>query len=961
MRTQLMAAVSVVALVMAGCSGDRRAVTEAVPTEDDGTSRIVVADAPAYAGTPAPTPSDRVLFDTRGSLQQAATLAEALRLFGIEASSRKFWGFTTNMDGAGTNALRVDWKRWDGTNCRNVGATLPRTLPSPYPKTIYVTWKQRLGRTATGGGVGVLNDFQVHNWECGSAGRTVWQLFRANGDSSAIGRVDVTWPGPQPVEPSIKLNNPSVVLRPNLGLTYNPQDRLGEIIEQTVFVRAESSPGARDGEARLWVNGKLLVSRTGLAIGPDGFRRFVFPATYRAPMLDQSEYFWDIVAWQPDAITPPPSRRAASVTVTPGADTIVKGDTARLVAQARDSAGSVIPGVVFSWSTLDNAVASVNASGLVTALNSGTARIVAALDGVSDTSSILVPSTPPPTLVAIELTPSTVTLQAGATQQFTVTGRRSDGSTAPVTVTYAATGGTITTAGLYTAGSTAGSFRVIATQSGGSLADTSAVTITSPPPPPPGGKPNLGALPIANRQLPLFESYSARSLAANASYLDPVTGVRVWKMTSATVPVAQSAAQHDYSGGPVQISREWGTGQHTVLSFQAGSHYLADFRRGSGFSNWRDFPNTSMQLGFTFAQNPATPRIAYYTQGSTLRRYNVATGADEPSGFFPKSFSAQTGTVITWLQSDKNDEWFVMMPADQSKVIAWNSRTNQLLTRSISTLDEPHLEKDGRYVMMINAGSSANMYTWDLVTNTATGNSGRLGVHVDGVRRYFHAQDPDLSSGPQFYMDPATSQTVNTLTAHELSAYLQHRAGQWVQSDTELGGNLLKQWILWSGYEDGPVSTGGWSLHSGSIYSTPVSFIYEQAVSGVQSVRQFVAGDGSRVQRQLSKASSIAAMSDGSFYFDAAADRVYVWAQGGGSPAGRVSLRAPGKAHDAIAFVRLDGSETRLLAHHYSVNPGYDASPKATLSPDGKLVMFTSNMNDSDARNDVFVVEVPLQ
>src|SRR5206468_9364762 len=46
-------------------------------------------------------------------------------------------------------------------------------------------------------------------------------------------------------------------------------------------------------------------------------------------------------------------------------------------------------------------------------------------------------------------------------------------------VTYSVTGGTITSGGLYTAGSTAGTFRVIAAQTGATLADTSVVSITS--------------------------------------------------------------------------------------------------------------------------------------------------------------------------------------------------------------------------------------------------------------------------------------------------------------------------------------------------------------------------------------------------------------------------------------------------------------------------------------------------
>src|SRR5207245_81411 len=49
-------------------------------------------------------------------------------------------------------------------------------------------------------------------------------------------------------------------------------------------------------------------------------------------------------------------------------------------------------------------------------------------------------------------------------------------------VVYAATGGTISAAGLYTAGQTAGPYRVVATVSGGgTLTDTAAVTITTIP------------------------------------------------------------------------------------------------------------------------------------------------------------------------------------------------------------------------------------------------------------------------------------------------------------------------------------------------------------------------------------------------------------------------------------------------------------------------------------------------
>ena len=80
------------------------------------------------------------------------------------------------------------------------------------------------------------------------------------------------------------------------------------------------------------------------------------------------------------------------------------------------------------------------------------------------------------TLTQVLLTPDTATVQAGATQQFQANGLMSDNTTRPISVNYSATGGAITAGGLYTAGNTTGTFRVIATEPTSGLADTSSVT-----------------------------------------------------------------------------------------------------------------------------------------------------------------------------------------------------------------------------------------------------------------------------------------------------------------------------------------------------------------------------------------------------------------------------------------------------------------------------------------------------
>ncbi len=81
---------------------------------------------------------------------------------------------------------------------------------------------------------------------------------------------------------------------------------------------------------------------------------------------------------------------ADSVTVTPPADTIALGDTLRLVAKAYDESGHVVAGAVFTWSSSNAAVATVDSSGLVRGVGVGTTTITATVGDASGTSAITV-------------------------------------------------------------------------------------------------------------------------------------------------------------------------------------------------------------------------------------------------------------------------------------------------------------------------------------------------------------------------------------------------------------------------------------------------------------------------------------------------------------------------------------------------------------------------------------------
>lgn len=130
---------------------------------------------------------------------------------------------------------------------------------------------------------------------------------------------------------------------------------------------------------------------------------------------------------------------------------------------------------------------SVSSTGLYKApAIAGTYRVIATREGdvLADTAVVTVGSggtTPPPPAgkLLVELTPATVTLAPGASHQFSAIGRYQGGSTVSLLIDWRATGGTVSTTGLYKAPTAAGTYRVIAQRRGDSPADTAVVTVGS--------------------------------------------------------------------------------------------------------------------------------------------------------------------------------------------------------------------------------------------------------------------------------------------------------------------------------------------------------------------------------------------------------------------------------------------------------------------------------------------------
>lgn len=61
-----------------------------------------------------------------------------------------------------------------------------------------------------------------------------------------------------------------------------------------------------------------------------------------------------------------------------------------------------------------------------------------------------------------------------------------------------------------------------------------------------------------------------------------------------------------------------------------------------------------------------------------------------------------------------------------------------------------------------------------------------------------------------------------------------------------------------------------------------------------------------------------------------------------------------------IGIVRMSPFSAHLIAAHDSQPADYDSQPQTTLAPDGRLVMWTSNMGGR-SRTDVFIARLPVK
>ena len=177
-------------------------------------------------------------------------------------------------------------------------------------------------------------------------------------------------------------------------------------------------------------------------------------------------------------VTPAP---VASVDVTPSPASMVVGTTLQLTATPKDAAGNALTGRTVTWGTSDATLATVDANGLVTGKAvGGPVTITATSEGKSGSSAVTVNAVP---VASVDVSPTSGTIQVGATLQLTATPKDADGNPlAGRIVTWTTSDATLATVdatGLVTGKAAGGPVTVTATSEG--KTGTAAITVIPVP------------------------------------------------------------------------------------------------------------------------------------------------------------------------------------------------------------------------------------------------------------------------------------------------------------------------------------------------------------------------------------------------------------------------------------------------------------------------------------------------
>ncbi len=326
-----------------------------------------------------------------------------------------------------------------------------------------------------------------------------------------------------------------------------------------------------------------------------------------------------------------------------------------------------------SWSVTGATTLSISGIGTVTGTSTTvspstttTYTLTATNSGGSSTATTTVTVSATPT-ITVSVSPSSASVATGGTQTFTATVT----GTTNQSVTWTATGGTITSAGVFTAGTTAGSFTVKATSvQDTTKSGTASVTITAPQPITVSVAP-LNPTLFANGTQQFTATVSnAQNTAVNWSATGGTissTGLYTAGATTGTFTVTATSVQDPAKSGSTQVTIvTQTTGAHPRIFLDAPTLATLRNRMSANTAEWKRLKSTcDSYIGGTAQfingnDYPDRPNVGEGYQGSgyydaffplglcyqTIRQSDPATAAKY----------AATGVSILMAMSDPNNQ-----------------------------------------------------------------------------------------------------------------------------------------------------------------------------------------------------------------------------------------------------------------------------------------------------------------
>ncbi|MGH7561387.1 MAG: hypothetical protein ACRENB_10245, partial [Gemmatimonadales bacterium] len=299
-------------------------------------------------------------------------------------------------------------------------------------------------------------------------------------------------------------------------------------------------------------------------------------------------------------------RRLLSLSVAPAAATLQGGDSRQFAATGTWNDGSSSD-VNVTWSATGG---SVSGQGSYTAgLTPGTYQVIGREKNgtLADTAVVVITA---PTVTGIDLTPATVTLAPGASQQFSGMARMSDGTSRTVALVWAATGGTMGGPGLYTAGQTEGVFRVIA--SSGGFADTAAVTIVRP-------TTSLSQI-VVNPSAASVPAGSSRQFSATGLWSDGSSGTPIvtWTSTGGTI-TSSGLYTAGSSRGPFRVIAVEASGRADTSTVTVTDPMLQAISLTPGTTSLQAAQTVQFSVSTSWSDGTSSSTgVTYSAQGGTI-------------------------------------------------------------------------------------------------------------------------------------------------------------------------------------------------------------------------------------------------------------------------------------------------------------------------------------------------------